>query len=269
MNRRRRQTAAPGRIRALGRQLVRLLVVAVASVALWQAWHGLDRPLSVVRVTGELTESERDRATELVSSYLPAGILGFDAAGLRDRLTRESWVDAASIRRQWPDTVEVHLVPEVPVARWRDDALLSSRGRVIEPLELVGMDALPRLRGPVGTAPQVMEVFQLVSEALRPFGLEVEDLQEDAAGNVRVQTRSGMEILLGGGDRASRLQRVATVIERGLKDRLPDVARLDARYDNGIAVAWRDLSTDSGSVAQIDSQPIRGSRDAWPLPHHR
>ncbi|HSG87748.1 MAG TPA: cell division protein FtsQ/DivIB [Pseudomonadales bacterium] len=264
-----RAPANAGRIRRVLASGAQAIALALTVLVLWQAWQGLDAPLTVVRVSGELTAGERDRATELVSSFLPAGFLAFDAAGLRKRLEAESWVDGASVKRLWPAILEVRVVPEVAVARWRDDALLSGRGRVIEPLELVGVDALPRLRGPDGSAQQVMEVFQMVGELLRPTGLAVIEIEQDAVGNVRIVTRDGPTILLGADEHAGRLLRVAAVLEHGLADRLPDVARLDARYDNGIAVAWRDPGADVASTAQLASSSIRGARDAWPLQLHR
>jgi cell division protein FtsQ len=247
-----RSTSGSGRIRRGLSAATALLVLGAVLLGGRAAWSALDGPVSVVRVAGELTGAERARATELVSSFLPGGVLTLDAAGLRARLEAESWVDAAAVRRRWPETLEVTVVPEVAVARWRDGALLSSRGEVIEPLELVGVDALPRLSGPDGTAREVMEVFQQVGEALRPLGVTVDELRLDAVGDVRVLTGAGVEIALGADGHGARLQRTATVIRRQLAGRLADVERIDARYDNGIAVAWRALATglaDASGVA--------------------
>ena len=182
--------------RVLGRGLfATLLVGAIAGGVL--AWERLDVPVSVVEVSGELTAAERARAIELVAAFLPSGIFELDTEALRERLVDESWIDAASVRRRWPETVEIRISPEVAVARWQGDALLSSRGAVIEPLELVGVDSLPRLSGPSGSAPEVMRVFQVVTDVLRPLGLEVEALERDAVGDVQVRTRSGLVIALG------------------------------------------------------------------------
>lgn len=255
------------RLRPWLRRSAIALLVAVALLGVGAARDGLDAELSVVRVTGELTAAERDRAVELVSAYLPAGILDFDAKGLAERLETESWVDAASVRRRWPDTLQVRVVPEVAVARWRDDALLSNRGRVIEPLELVGVDALPRLHGPDGSAGATMERFIHASEMLRPLGVAVTELHMDDAGNVRIGTDEGIRIVLGSDSLAARMRRVARVIEQELRGRLADVERIDARYDNGLAVAWR--TSDIGTGSELVSQAIEGSRDPWPIPNHR
>ena len=244
-----------------------VVLMVLALVGLGAALEGLDAELSVVRVTGGLTAAERDRAVELVSAYLPAGILDFDANGLAQRLEAESWVDAASVRRSWPDKLEVRVVPEVAVARWQDDDLLSSRGQVIEPLELVGVDALPRLHGPDGSPGPTMERFIQASEMLRPLGMAVTELRVDAAGNVVIGTDEGIRIALGRDSLAARMRRVVRVTEQELRGRLGDVKRIDARYDNGVAVAWR--TSDIGAGSALVSQAIEGSRDSWPTPNHR
>ena len=255
-----------GRVRRLLWTLLQMLLVAALVAGVWRAWSGLDAPLTTIRVTGELTAAERDRATELVASFLPAGYLGLDASGLQARLQAESWVDAASVRRRWPETLELRIAPAVAVARWRDDALLSVRGRVIEPLELVGVDSMPRLIGAEHSAQAVMSAFQQVSEVLRPLGMQVQELALDHLGGVRVLTRNGVEILLGVGDRTGRLERVAAVIAHGVEDREAELARLDARYENGIAVAWREGVHASVSGAQLASRSREQSGDSWPIP---
>lgn len=217
-----------------------LLLLVVLGVL---GWRALDRPIAVIRVDGELTAAERARAQELLSSRLPAGVLSVDTRGLRDLLESESWVDTVALWRTWPDGLRVEVRAEAALARWRDGALLSARGRVIEPLELLGADALPRLSGPDGSAVEVMQTFQRIAEVLRPHDLRMDALDVDGDGNIRVRLRNGPELVLGHRDLGGRLQRVDLVLRKQFADGIEDVARIDARYDNGIAVAWREADT--------------------------
>ena len=241
-----------------------------AAVALLSVlWDRVDVPIEVVEVSGELTGAERARAVEVVAAFLPAGLVTLDARALRARLAAESWIDAAAVRRRWPDGLEIRIAPEVPVARWQGDALLSSRGAVIEPLEIIGADALPQLAGPPGSAPEVMRVFQLVSDVFRPLDLEIEALEQDDVGDVRVRMRGGTRVLLGADRHVARLRRLVTVINSELRNQMQDVVSLDARYDNGIAVAWRDLPLEEGDSTRLASAQPLETEDPWRLQPER
>lgn len=264
-----RAAAGASRIRRIAGRALALLLLCGTTVLLSLAWQHVDVPIEVVEVSGELTGAERARAVEVVAAFLPAGLVSLDARALRSRLAAESWIDAAAVRRRWPDGLEIRIAPEVAVARWQGDALLSSRGAVIEPLEIIGVDALPHLAGPPGSAPEVMRVFQLVSDVLRPLDVEIEALEQDDVGDIRVRTRDGVRVLLGADRHVARLRRLVAVIDSELRDQMQDVASLDARYDNGIAVAWRDLPLEeAGSARLAGTQPLE-TDDSWRLQPER
>ncbi|MCC5884867.1 MAG: cell division protein FtsQ/DivIB [Gammaproteobacteria bacterium] len=241
-----------GIVRSLLGTALLLLVLVLG----WLGWQTLDRPVTVVRVDGELTTAERARATELVSLFLPAGVLSLDTLALRDLLEAESWVDSVALWRSWPDGIRLEIRAEAAVARWRTDALLSARGRIIEPLELMGLDALPRLAGPDGSAEWVMQTFQRIADVLRPHGLRIETLDMDAEGGIEVRLREGPLLVFGRRDLAARLQRLDLVLRQQFPDGLADVERIDTRYDNGVAVGWR--SADVGR-ALATRQLAKGS----------
>ena len=261
------------RMTRLLRQALRLGLVAAAIALLVVLHDRIDGPIAVVEVSGELTAAERARATEVVASFLPAGFLTVPLEPLRARLADESWIDSASVRRRWPDALVIRIAPQVAVARWRDDALLSSRGEVIEPLELVGVDSLPRLSGAAGDEALVMEIHQMVAEILRPLAMEVAELERGPAGEVSLRTRGGLDIVLGADRHAKRMRRVATVLGAPLAARRTDIARIDARYDNGVAVAWRPLALNAAATARIDADASTSTTEVtgrpWQTPLQR
>lgn len=264
-----RDAAGTSPIRRIAGRALLVLGVAAFAVLASLVWQRVDVPIEVVEVSGELTAAERARAVEVVAAFLPAGLVSLDTRALRTRLAAESWIDAAAVRRRWPNGLEIRIAPEVAVARWQGDALLSSRGAVIEPLEIIGVDSLPHLAGPPGSAPDVMRVFQLVSDVLRPLDLEIEALKQDEVGDVRVRTRDGVQISLGADRHVARLRRLTAVIGSQLRGRMEDVVSLDARYDNGIAVAWRDLPLDEEGSARLASAHTLETEDPWRLQPER
>jgi len=61
-------------------------------------------------------------------------ILAVDPAAARERLEQLPWVESASVLRELPDRVEVHLIERQPLALWQRDGrfdLIDRRGMVI------------------------------------------------------------------------------------------------------------------------------------------
>ena len=56
-------------------------------------------------------------------------------------------------------------------------------------------------------------------------------------------TRSGIEMLLGRDDVVDKMQRFLTIDKLMLAERRELIARVDLRYSNGMAVAWREPAT--------------------------
>lgn len=218
----------------LGTALVLVLLTAAGVMS----WRALDQSIEVVRVTGALTPAERERAAELVSAHLPAGVLSLSVGALRATLEQEDWIDEVGVWRQWPDGVRIDLVPTQAVARWGHSALLSSRGELVRPVSSVDTDELPYLQGPEGEEVRVMALFQRLSARLRPYGLTVARLEMHGDRTLQAELGGGAVLIARESDLGGQLRRLEALLQSPLRSRFDEVARLDTRYDNGVAVAW-------------------------------
>lgn len=227
------------------------LVLALVGVAAVMGWQALDQPVELVQITGALSPQERERAAEVISAQLPSGVLSLSVKRLRAQLRAESWIDEVSIWRQWPDGVRIEIEPQQAVARWRDAALLSDRGQVIQPLESLVEGDLPHLVGPEGGEVRVMSVYQRINARLRPHGLAVRQLEMHDDRTLQVELDTGARLMATEADLSAQLQRLEQLLERGLGERIEQVARLDMRYDNGVAVAWRSAADDDADSRHL------------------
>ena len=248
----------PGRLRRWFARTAAVLVLAGMGFGGHALFSLLNAPLEVVRVEGDLPEAGQARLRQLLGAALPSGIFTLDVAALQARLMEESWVASASLRREWPDTLRVTVEPEVPVARWRDEALLSNRGRVIAPLWDSVQGTLPSLAGPEGSAPQLMATYLRVAEMLQGHQLTVARVEESAAGDIEVTLRGGVRLRLGTDAQVARLRRVDAVLSAALAAQIDRIDSIDARYDNGVAVAWRDGAAGERVLALQDQRLGKG-----------
>jgi len=239
--------SAPARPKRGWRGLKVVVSLAVVAVLLggllWQGFflfQRLDQPIALVRVEGELRNSDPEVLEEILEPLITDGFLRLDLVAIRAALEEDPWVAAARVSRQWPDTLVVHIEEEVPIARWGDSGFLNRHGETLEVGNLEGLEALPRLLGPDGEARRVMQQYHEVSVLLRPTRLRVSEFRRDQRGAWYVRLDEGVEIVLGRGDVLDKMRRFLVVYDHVLRDHFTAVAAVDARYPQGVAVRWKE-----------------------------
>lgn len=207
-----------------------------------------NRPISTISVEGDLHYIDRNSVQESIAPYLNKSLLSLDIEALRTDLAAMPWVASASVTRVWPDQLVITLDEHLPVARWGESQLLNSAGRAFSPEPSSDFDGLPQLNGPERAKRRVMQTYQQFNRLLRPYGHRVARLEMRDRGSWFLTTREGIEILLGRDEVVDKMQRFLTIDKQMLSDRRELIARIDLRYSNGMAVAWREPATvQSGS----------------------
>lgn len=220
---------------------VLLVLLAVGLYALGtQLMPQADRPISVISVEGDLQYIDRDAVQDVIQPYLNESFLGIDIDGLSAELNAMSWVAEASVKRVWPDRLVVNLDEQLPVARWGDTALLNNAGEAFAPEQLGSFEELPRLTGPDRAKRRVMQNYQQFNRLLRPYGHGVAELELRERGSWFMTTRGGIQILLGREDVVEKMKRFLTIDQLVLSERRDQIARVDLRYSNSMAVAWHE-----------------------------
>lgn len=205
----------------------------------------VDRPISQIGVRGDLTYVSREAVQRRIEPFVAASFFNVDLDGMRRELESMPWIARAEVRRVWPDQVLIRLDEQLPIARWGDEALLNNQGLAFAPTELMHYQHLPKLYGPARSRQQVMQQYQMLSQMLRPLGFSIASLELRERGSWFVRTApdaegNSVELLLGRDHQMEKIRRFTTVYEKSLKDQIANIARIDLRYANGLAVAWRD-----------------------------
>jgi cell division protein FtsQ len=138
----------------------------------------------------------------------------------------------AAVRRKFPDGVEIELQAYDAVARWNDDALLSSRGEIFR-APFAG--TLPRVRAPDAMAGAVVRDLALVQAAVKPIGSPISEIAVSARGAWHVVLASGLVLEAGHADVGARLERFASAWPQ-LAAAGTETRHADLRYANGFAL---------------------------------
>ncbi|WP_342244141.1 cell division protein FtsQ/DivIB [Pseudomonas sp. OTU5201] len=225
------------------RKLVWPVMLAVLGFGAYEAAQRLlpyaDRPIAKVNVQGDLSYISQQAVQQRIAPYIAASFFSIDLAGMRRELEQMPWIAHAEVRRVWPDQVMVRLEEQLPIARWGDEALLNNQGQAFAPRELAHYEQLPQLWGPQRAQEQVMQQYQMLSQMLRPLGFSIVRLELRERGSWFLSTGQGVELLLGRDHLVEKMRRFISIYEKTLKDQIANIERVDLRYPNGLAVAWR------------------------------
>jgi cell division protein FtsQ len=241
---------------SLKRVLWPVLLVALV-VGLYELGERLapyaDRPIAKVSVRGELTYVDQQAVQARMAPFVEASFFKVDLDALRHDLEQMPWIAHVEARRIWPDQVMVRLDEQLPIARWGDEALLNNNGQAFAPDDLTQYEHLPQLYGPKRAQQRVMQQYQILSQMLRPLGFSIARLELRARGSWFVTTKQGVELLLGRDQVIEKMRRFTAIYQQALAQESEKIARIDLRYANGLAVAWREPSpttTDESVVAK-------------------
>lgn len=228
--------------------LYKIALGALAIAALSGVWLGSQRlsdpnvlPLHEVRITGQFEHISMRDAQRAVMPFLAQGFLGVDMAGIRQTFRLLPWVETVSVRRIWPDVLEVELIEQTPVAYWGDQALVNDKGVLFTPQQMPGDLPLARLDGPRTLVPEMTQRMREIGNMLAPLELRVTGLKVDDRRAWSVQINGGMELLLGRSDNHERLVRFIGAYNNMLAGYAGTIERVDLRYTNGMAVSIKNL----------------------------
>ena len=223
--------------------------VVLGVLSLFAAYQGfqaaqpyIDQPIGQVNVKGSLSYTDPILVKDRIAEHVETTFFKVDLVGLQQSLEAIPWIAHAEVRRVWPNEVTIHLEEQLPIARWGETALLSSRGNTFSPDELSKYEHLPHLSGPNRAQQQVMQQYQLLSQMLRPYDLGVSKLELRERGSWFLTTSNGLELLLGRDQVVDKMRRFIAVYQQTLKLHSDTIARIDLRYPNGLAVAWRETT---------------------------
>ncbi|MBQ0718716.1 MAG: FtsQ-type POTRA domain-containing protein [Gammaproteobacteria bacterium] len=213
-----------------------VLTLLLGSVSLYRY---IDRPWAHISVASPFQRVAQSELESLVGDISSGGFLGLDLAVVRERLEAHPWIASASVRREWPDRLQLSVVEEVPIARWRDSGFLTRSGVALRATDNSELGNLPHLVGPEGSSREVMIEYRDVSELLFSQGLKVLAFRVDAHGARSFELATGHEVVLGRGDVIGKVRRFLNIWQGELASRQQQIKAIDARYDNGVAVSWQ------------------------------
>ncbi|MCB5190467.1 cell division protein FtsQ/DivIB [Methylobacillus arboreus] len=191
-------------------------------------------PLKEVRVEGQLEHVTREQIKLIVDRHLQGNFFTVDVVKARDAFQKLPWARKVSVRKRWPDRLEVVVEEQHELARWGNIALVNSYGELFH---AASDSDLPVFYGPGDGVAEVAKHYGVYSQILAGgTGMRITQLALTPRRAWQIRTDKGLVIELGREQMEERLQKFASVYNQTLGGLKVAITYADLRYPNGFAV---------------------------------
>ncbi|MDP8034075.1 cell division protein FtsQ/DivIB [Pasteurella atlantica] len=227
------------------RPLVVLLCVVLAYVVYSNRDYWLERldndtSITSYALTHKLQFTTHTDIRDVLSTGKPLkGYFGQNIEQVKERLLTIPWVHSVVVRKLWPDKLSLTILEHRPVALWNDTKLLSDRGVVFTlPFDRVNRTGFPVLYGPDTEGKKVLSAWWKIKQDLRVRNLILKSVYIDGRGSWKIKLSNELELLLGRGDWASKIDRFVKIFPQINVPEGKVISYIDLRYKYGAAVGF-------------------------------
>ncbi|EPM5394122.1 cell division protein FtsQ [Cronobacter turicensis] len=216
-------------------------------------------PLSKLVVTGERHYTRNDDIRQSILALgAPGTFMTQDVNIIQNQIERLPWIKQASVRKQWPDELKIHLVEYVPIARWNDQHMIDTDGTAFSvPSDRASKQVLPLLYGPEGSENEVLQGYRSMGQVLAKDKFTLKEAAMTARRSWQVTLSNNIKLNLGRDDTMKRLERfveLCPVLQQQAQTDNKRISYVDLRYDSGAAVGWEPAPTEEINQQQNQAQ---------------
>ncbi|RJY11448.1 FtsQ-type POTRA domain-containing protein [Parashewanella spongiae] len=201
-------------------------------------------PIEAVVIKGERKYTSDLEIQLALQGLLKSSFFSADVSEIQKTLETLPWVYRASVQREWPAKLKVFIKEQDVAAHWNGNSWLNRHGDVFEAVLSDESLKLPSLSGPEGMAKNILTTYEQLAELLKINGLSLNQLSLTPRHAWNLLLDNGIQLDLGREDKISRVQRFIDVYPY-LKEQDKAIARIDLRYDTGLAVGWAQTQSES------------------------
>jgi cell division protein FtsQ len=223
-----------------------LLVALLCTGLVWK--YGLDAihdrletalPIKYVRTEGVFQNLSKDDIKTALQPLVKTGFFVADVQVIHAAVLALPWVESATVKRVWPNVIEIKVRERKPFVRWGEKSLLSEQGVVFTPKSIEPFDSLMILNGPDQQQVKVLEIMKGVKTALADQSLELVEFSINNRWAWKVKLANGLEVLLGRNEQLKKLHRFLKTLTVLQQEQIEAMEVVDLRYPNGYAVSWK------------------------------
>jgi len=205
-------------------------------------------PITHVVVSGEHLNVKDSELKRWVLHDLKQGFFSIDLNGIAQNIEKINWVAQATLRRVWPNTVEILIREHQAVAVWDKRTLISADGILFAVESADNYQHLALVHGQVHQAKALLSAYSQLEQLVTSYGLRINQLNSEKSGEINVRFNTQLNTFFAMQDKDMQFERFASLLKTGYlktttqKNTLNNKAlkSIDLRYSNGFSVVWQE-----------------------------
>jgi len=196
-------------------------------------------PIKYVRTEGVFQYLSKNEIKTVLQPLVMTGYFDADMQAIHSTVATLPWVDTVTVKRIWPDAIDIKVREKKPYARWGKNSLITERGVIFTPNNIEQFQNLTVVTGPELQQVKVLEIMKGIKTALADQSLQLMEFSVNDRGAWKIKLATGLEILLGRNEQLKKLQRYLKTLAVLKQEQVDAMAIVDLRYPNGYAVSWK------------------------------
>jgi len=209
--------------------VIGLLVIFVISQLLARA----ELPINEIFIKGEYQHIDQDQVDLISNSYIKGNFFSIDLNLTRKAFKRLAWVREVSIRRKWPDTLEVTIEEHKPIARFGNIGLVNNYGEIFN---AATDEDLPIFLAQEHFIKEITEKFGEMNKILAKELMQVGTITLSDRLSWQITTNNQVRVILGKDNIIKKLNLFTDNYQNILAEIKNTIEYVDLRYKDGFSV---------------------------------
>ena len=193
-----------------------------------------------ILINKSLQYVEKNDVDALLEQALEKNFFTLELKNVADSINELPWVKSAQIKKIWPDTVLLNIQEQAPLARWKEDQLISVSGVVFSPRDISEFDSLPLLLGKESQREGITAFYYHSQGILADNDLRVVRVHIESTFDWRVELDNGLLLILSAKQGIEKIEQFSRIYDAHILPKLMQISHVDLRYENGFVVSWQE-----------------------------
>lgn len=224
------------------------IIVVWGVILLWQQLNiraKVQVPFRRIQVVSNAKHLAPASIAKMVQHNMHGDFFSLNAEKLRQALLTEPWIAQVSFRRIWPDTLQVDVIEQEPVAIWLNNQLINSRGQLFAAPQNSWPAQLPKFNGPDTAIVEMLDKYTLWQQDLAKLHLKITEINVSRNLSWSLILDNSLQVTLGEQLKDENFSRFITLYPKIIAPNKDQAISIDLRYPHGVAVKWRQTTTET------------------------